>query len=138
MAVILVSACLLGCPCRYKGDGKLNEKVLALAENNTLVPVCPEQLGGLKTPRAPAEEKDGRIITKDGLDVTSAFDLGAQTALKIAKIAKADYAILKARSPSCGSGKIYDGSFCGRLIDGDGRTAALLKQSGFRVISEED
>ena len=138
MANILVSACLLGIPCRYKGDGKRCEAVVALAKEHTLIPVCPEQMGGLPTPRDPAEQQGDRVISKAGADVTEQYAFGAQAALTVAKINKVDMAILKSRSPSCGSGQIYDGSFGGKLIPGDGICAALLKANGIRVLSEED
>ena len=108
---ILVSACLLGVPCRYDGLSKPNEKVLALSKTHTLVPVCPEQLGGRPTPRNPVELKNGRVQEQDGTDHTQAFLQGARQTVRIATIAQADCAILKAKSPSCGFGAIYDGSF---------------------------
>ena len=138
MANILVSACLLGVNCRYKGDGKRNEKILELGNKHTLIPVCPEQLGGLPTPRAPAEQQGGRVINKAGQDVTKAYRSGAEAALYIAKLNHVKFAVLKSRSPSCGSGMIYDGSFSGKLIGGDGVCAALLKQNGIEVFTEDE
>ena len=138
MSVIAVSACLLGVCCRYKGDGKASERILELAKRHTLVGICPEQLGGLATPRAPAEQFDGRVITNEGNDVTSAFEAGAKAALRLIKLANAEFAILKARSPSCGSGRVYDGTFSGVLTDGDGVTARLFKENGIKVFSEEE
>ena len=135
---ILVSACLLGTPCRYDGTGKANGSVLALAKSRTLIPVCPEQLGGLPTPRPPSERKGERILTKNGEDVTAAFCRGAEETLRLASLFGCRQAILKANSPSCGCGQIYDGSFSGRRIAGDGLTAALLKQNGITVKTEED
>jgi len=135
---ILVSACLLGIKCRYDGKSKKNKKVLKLAKKKILIPVCPEILGGLPTPREPAEKRKNRVITKSGKDVTEYFKKGAKEVLKIAKILKIKKAILKQRSPSCGSGQIYDGTFSGRVIKGDGVTTALLKKHKIKVISEED
>lgn len=138
MKPILVSACLLGAACKYSGGDNLCPKVAALAEDHYLVPVCPEQLGGLPTPRTPAERQGDQVITKDGRDVTAAYLRGAQEALKLAKLFGCDTAILKARSPSCGVGAIYDGTFTGTVIPGSGVTAALLEVSGIRVITEEE
>lgn len=137
-APILVSACLLGTPCRYDGTGVADARVLALASKRTMIPVCPEQLGGLPTPRPPAERHDTRVLTRDERDVTAAFARGAQETLRLSKLFSCRIAILKSNSPSCGSGQIYDGCFCGRLIPGDGMTAELLKQEGLTVLSEKD
>lgn len=135
---ILVSACLLGCPCRYDGKSKPNDAVLALMEHHTLIPICPEQMGGLATPRVPAERKDGGVFTERGRDVTEQYRRGAEEALRLAQLYGCKYAILKERSPSCGSGQIYDGSFSRRLIDGDGVTAQLLKAHGITVLGESE
>lgn len=135
---ILVSACLLGCPCRYDGDSRENPAVLALGKEHTLIPVCPEQLGGLPTPRTPSERIGDKVMMKTGEDVTAAYQKGAETALRLAKLLGADLALLKARSPSCGKGTIYDGSFTGKLIPGNGVTAALLMESGIPVFTEEE
>ena len=135
---ILLSACLLGLPCRYDGTGKADERLLALAKTHWLIPVCPEQLGGLPTPRPPAERHDTRVLTRDERDFTAAFTRGAEETLRLAKLFSCRIAILKANSPSCGSGQIYDGCFCGRLVPGDGVAAALLKQAGLTVLSEKD
>lgn len=134
----LCSACLLGVRCRYDGKSKPNEKVLILASRETLIPVCPEQLGGLSTPRTPAEQKGDRVVTKHGDDVTENFKLGAQQALELAKVFGCKEAILKQRSPSCGCGQIYDGTFSGTIVEGDGVTAKLLKENGITVKTEED
>jgi uncharacterized protein YbbK (DUF523 family) len=134
---ILVSACLLGVPCRYDGTGQADARVLAIAKSRPMIPVCPEQLGGLPTPRPPAERHDTRVLTRDERDVTAAFARGAQEALRLAKLFSCRIAVLKANSPSCGSGQIYDGCFRGRLIPGDGLTAALLKEEGLTVLSEK-
>ena len=140
MAKILVSACLLGCPTRYDGASKPSEALLRLAENNVLIPVCPEQLGGLSTPRLPSERTpDGeKVLAKNGADVTEQYRRGAETALRIAELNRVDYCVLKSGSPACGSGLIYDGSFTGRKVPGDGVAAEMLKKAGFRVMTEED
>lgn len=135
---ILVSACLLGCPCRYDGKSKPNERVLALMERHTLIPICPEQMGGLSTPRSPAERKGGGVLTESGIDVTEQYRRGAEEALRLAKLYGCTHAILKERSPSCGSGQIYDGSFSRTLIPGDGVAAALLKAHGITVLGESE
>ena len=135
---ILVSACLLGVPCRYDGTGKADERMVALAKPHHLIPVCPEQLGGLPTPRPSAERNGTRVLTRDDRDVTAPFQRGAEETLRLARLFSCRIAILKANSPSCGSGQIYDGCFCGRLVPGDGMTAALLKQDGLTVLSEKD
>jgi len=136
--IILCSACLLGIKCRYDGKDKLNKKVIELSKKKILIPVCPEQLGGLSTPREPAEQKGKRVITKSGKDVTQNFKKGAKEVLKLAKLLGSKEAILKQKSPSCGFGKIYDGSFSGQLIKGNGVTAALLKRNKIKIITEED
>ena len=136
---ILVSACLLGTPCRYDGASKANAAIMALQEGHTLVPVCPEVLGGLPTPRPPAErQEDGRIVNRAGADVTAQYQSGAQAALKLARQEGCTMAILKARSPSCGKGKIYDGSFSGNLVPGDGTAARCLSEAGVLVLDEDE
>jgi len=134
----LCSACLLGVNCRYDGQSKQNKKVINLAKREPLIPICPEQLGGLPTPREPAEQKREKVITKQGLDVTDNFKQGAEQVLRLAKLFGIKEAILKQRSPSCGVGQIYDGTFSGKIISGDGVTTTLLKENGVRVSSEED
>lgn len=134
----LCSACLLGIKCRYDGKSKPNKKVIKLAKKEALIPVCPEQLGGLSTPREPAEQRKGKVITKSGKDVTENFKKGAREVLKLAKLLGIKEAILKQRSPSCGCGQIYDGTFSGKIVKGDGVTAALLKKNRIKVISDED
>lgn len=136
--IILCSACLLGIKCRYDGESKSNKKVLKLAKKEFLIPVCPEQLGGLPTPREPAEQRGRKVFTKSRKDVTKSFKRGARQVLKIAKLFGIKEAIFKQRSPSCGCGQIYDGTFSGRIIRGDGVTTALLKRNGIKVVSEED
>ena len=135
---ILVSACLLGINSRYCGGGCLNEDVASLAENHSLIPVCPEQLRGMPTPREPDEIRDGRVYEKNGKDNTDIFQKGADETLRLVMLLKADMAILKQNSPSCGSSMIYDGTFSGKKIPGSGITAALLIKSGIRVISEDE
>ena len=135
---ILVSACLLGCPCRYDGKSKPNDAVLSLMEHHTLIPVCPEQMGGLATPRVPAERKDGGVFTEQGGDVTAQYLRGAEQALHLAQLYGCSCAVLKERSPSCGSREIYDGTFSRKLIAGDGVTAELLKANGIAVYGESE
>ena len=132
---LLVSACLLGCPCRYDGASKPCPAVLALAERHELVPVCPEQLGGLPTPRPPAERREDRVVTQSG-DVTEQYRRGAEETLKLCKLLGCEAAVLKERSPSCGHGQVYDGTFSGTLTAGDGVTAALLAAHGIPVYGE--
>ncbi len=134
---ILISACLLGVCCRYDGQSKANPVILALAGKHELIPVCPEQLGGLPTPRPPSEIREGRVVNSLGLDVMAQYQKGAAETLRLFAFLKADLAILKARSPSCGCGQVYDGSFSSALIPGDGITAQLLKANGIPVLTEE-
>lgn len=135
---ILVSACLLGLYCRYDGQSKRNDRVLALAEKHQLIPVCPEQLGGLPTPRPPAEIRNGRVINHAGQDVTAQYEKGATEALRLYDLLHCDCALLKARSPSCGAEQVYDGTFSGTLIPGQGVAAKLLSQRYITVLSEEN
>ena len=125
---LLVSACLLGTPCRYDGKSKKNEAVCALAERFELIPVCPEVLGGLPTPRTPSERRGACVVRKDRR--------GAECALETVRREGVLAAVLKERSPSCGSGEIYDGTFTGALTAGDGVTAELLKANGITVYGE--
>ena len=138
MAKILVSACLFGCACRYKGDSCKNEALLALAKKHTLIPVCPEQLGGLPTPRDPSEICGDKVVSSAGKDVTAGYRKGAQAALYIAETVGANAAVLKANSPSCGKGIIYDGTFTGNKTAGDGVTAKLFTRSDIAVFTEEE
>jgi uncharacterized protein YbbK (DUF523 family) len=135
---ILISACLLGINCRYDATSKTIPELEELMVKHTLIPVCPEQLGGLSTPRNPAETQGDLVFDKDSVDVTEEFIKGAEETLKIAKLYNCKYAILKERSPSCGSGKIYDGTFSKILIDGDGFAAKLLKKNGIKVLGESE
>lgn len=136
--MILISACLAGLHCRYDGKDKPNEHVMRLIAEGKAIPVCPEQLGGLPTPRPCSQIKENRVITEDGEDVTVQFHRGAEEALAIAKLAGAKKAILKSKSPSCGSGKIYDGNFTGTLISSDGIFTALCKRNGIEVVTEDE
>lgn len=136
--MMLVSACLAGIPCRYDGGKKTDPVVQELVRTGQAIPVCPEQLGGLTTPRQPAEIRDGRVLSRGGQDVTAQFQRGAAIALEMAREYGCHEAILKARSPSCGKGWIYDGGFAGQLKKGDGVTAALLIANGIVVRTEEE
>ena len=137
---ILISACLLGASCRYDGrsvplDGEL---LVMLAKSHTLIPVCPEIYGGLPTPRPPAEITHDCVINAEGHDVTEAYRRGAEEALRMAKLFGCEAAILKEKSPSCGVGRIYDGSFSRTLTDSDGITARLLLDAGIKVYGESE
>lgn len=135
---ILISACLLGYSVRYDGKSKINETIRDLSKEHTLIPVCPEVLGGLSTPRVKAEIKDDKVINFNGEDVSDNYFKGANIVLDIAKLNNVDLCILKSKSPSCGSNKIYDGNFNGTLIKGDGIATRLLKDNGFKVIDESE
>lgn len=135
---ILVSACLLGKKCKYNGGNNLNQGVLDFVEGHEVIGVCPEQLGGLSTPRLPAEIVAGVVTNKEGVSVDNEFRKGAQAALTIALENKADLAILQSRSPSCGVKEIYDGSFSGKKIKGQGVFAKLLVKHGIKVLDAED
>ncbi len=144
----LCSACLMGHKCRFDGSSRPHEKVLELAKKETLIPICPEQLGGLLIPRPSSEivggdghdvlEGRARVVHQGDKDVTKHYVRGAKEVLGIAKMYNVTEAILKSHSPSCGIGQIYDGSFSKILKKGHGVTAALLKAHGIKVISEED
>lgn len=133
---LMISACLLGCHCRYDGVSKAHPLVSQLAQCHTLVPICPEQLGGLSTPRPPAERCQGRVISSAGPDVTEPYHRGAEEALHLYQLLGCEGAILKERSPSCGHGTIYDGTFSGTLVPGDGVTAELFTAQGIPVWGE--
>lgn len=144
----MVSACLIGINCAYDGRNRVNHVLLEQFKKGELIPVCPEQLGGLRTPRQSAEISRGigidvlkgkaKVIEEDGTDVTESFLCGAYEVLIIARSLKVKEAILKERSPSCGIRKIYDGTFSNRLIDGSGVTTALLKKYKIEVKSNEE
>jgi len=139
----LVSSCLAGINCRYDGKNNLNKKAVELVKAGKAFPVCPEVLGGLNTPRDPAEiivdQKGNKsVMTEKGEDLTAQFKLGAEKTLKIARIIEAEKVILQQRSPSCGCGKIYDGTFKGNLKAGYGLTAELLIEYGIEVLTEAD
>ena len=146
--MILVSACLCGVNCKYSGGNNFNYKVDKLFKDGKAIAICPEVLGGLDTPRPPHEIIDGdgrgvldgmcRVKSKDNLDSTKAFLKGAYETLRIAKIINPEYIILKTNSPSCGFKTIYNGKFNGVKIQGNGVTAELLFQNGYRILSEED
>lgn len=138
MENILVSACLLGIGCRYDGKHKADPEVIKLRERYNLIPVCPEIYGGLPTPRTPSERIGDKVMMRDGTDVTENYKRGAEEALRLCRIYNIRCAVLKERSPSCGKGKIYDGSFSGTLTERDGVTAELLAANGIRVIGESE
>ena len=131
---ILVSACLLGENCKYNGKNNYSERVAKYLEGHEVIPVCPEVLGGLPTPRDPSEIVSGEVINCKGVNVDRQFREGAEEALRIAKENGIDLAILQSRSPSCGVKQIYDGNFTGKLIPGQGVFAQLLEKNGFRVM----
>ena len=135
---ILISGCLLGLSCRYDGNSKGLDKALIekLKSRHNLIPACPEQLGGLPTPRNPSERIGEGIFMDNGSDVSARYRLGAEQALYLAKLFGCEAAILKERSPSCGCGEIYDGTFSGTLTAGDGVTAELFKANGIPVYGE--
>lgn len=136
---LLVSACLLGDACRYDGKSKPCEAVLRLRESHTLIPICPEVMGGLSTPRVPSEvQKDGTVRNREGLDVTLQYQTGAREVLQVALNENCEGAILKERSPACGKGRIYDGSFTKTLTEGNGICADLLLQNGISVLGESE
>jgi uncharacterized protein YbbK (DUF523 family) len=135
---ILVSACLLGTNCKYSGGNNYSEEVMEYLKDYEIIPICPEQLGGLPTPRPASEIIGDKVINNEGTDVTSNYQKGAEEALKIAKLLGIKKALLKAKSPSCGNGKIYDGTFSGTVIDGYGVTATLLKNNNVDLYTEEN
>ena len=138
MENLLISACLLGVQCRYDGGSKPVMPTVALMEQYHLIPICPEQLGGLPTPREPSERRADTVVSRSGADVTAQFRRGAEQALHLARIFGCKKAVLKERSPSCGAGEIYDGSFTGARVPGDGVTAQLLKANGIAVFGESE
>lgn len=136
---VLVSACLLGQPVRYDGQSKgiVSDWLAALGAEGRVLSFCPEVAGGLPTPRAPAERQGERVLTESGLDVTAEFDRGAELALQLCQAQGIRFALLKEGSPSCGSGRIYNGRFEGISVTGAGKTTALLRRHGIRVFSED-
>lgn len=146
--MILVSSCLCGEKCKYSGGDNYSQAVMDYCKGREMVKVCPEVMGGLSTPRLPAEIINGtaedvlmgkgKVVNKEGEDVTMAFIKGAKAVLELAETHHIKEAILKAHSPSCGKGKVYDGHFCGRLIEGNGLTAQLLLDAGLVVKTEKD
>lgn len=135
---ILVSACLLGENCRYDGGNNLIEKIKRLEEKHEIYPFCPEVEGGAPIPRIPCEIVNHRVVDKEGNDLTDLFMRGAESTLRLVQKERIEAAILKQRSPSCGYGKIYDGSFSGNIIIGNGITADLLTKKGVKIFTEED
>lgn len=133
---ILVSACLLGENCKYSGGNNKCDEIIELGKRHKLIPVCPECFGGLPIPRVPSEIKNGRVYAKTEEDLTEAFEDGAEKSLYVAEESGCQLAILKERSPSCGFGEIYDGSFSGKTIQGNGITAQLLYEHGIVVLGE--
>ena len=133
---VLVSACLLGVPCRYDGQSKRHPLAQELCRRHRVIPVCGEIFGGLPTPRPPAEICGQRVVTREGADVTAAYRRGAEAVLELARLTGAEAAVLKERSPSCGSGAVYDGTFSGTLTAGWGVAAGLLREQGIRVLGE--
>lgn len=138
MQKILISACLVGEKCNYKGEGKYTPDVEKLKEKYELVLFCPEVEGGLKVPRTPSEIRKDFVVMKDGRDVTKQFNDGAHKALMLCKYLGITKAVLKENSPSCGTHKVYNGYFLDQLIPGMGITAALLKKNGIEVFSENE
>lgn len=134
----LASGCLVGLCCRYDGKSKPHPLLKAMYEAGEVQVICPESLSGLPVPRLPAEQKDGRVLLKSGEDVTEAFVRGAELAFLKARQSGLRKVVLKARSPSCGVGEVYDGSFTGHTMPGDGIFTAMLKEAGFEVCTEED
>lgn len=136
MKNVLISACLYGQKCRYDGGDNLIAELDLLRDKCTLIPVCPEVSGGLETPRNPSEIVGNRVVMNDGRDVTAEYTKGAEIALRTAIENGCEVALMKAKSPSCGYGRIYDGTFSRTLTDGDGITVKLLKEHGIKVFDE--
>lgn len=136
--MILVSACLCGINCKYNGSNNYDEKIFNLLKEGKAIPICPEQLGGLTTPRVPSEIKNGKVINKEGIDVTDNFIKGANEVLELTKKLNIKKAILKSKSPSCGKGKIYSGNFDNKLVDGNGILTEQLLKNGIEVINSDE
>lgn len=135
---IMVSACLLGENCKYNGGNNLNPELLRLLAGHTVIPVCPEVLGGLPVPRIPAEIVNGAVVNRKGISVDDAFRRGAEKALELAAAERPDLIILQSRSPSCGARQVYDGTFSGTLVRGKGVFAEMAANAGFRVMDAEE
>jgi len=135
--MILVSACLAGVECRYNSTSHAIPKIIEMVKKGKAIPICPELLAGLSIPRHPAEQQNGTILSSNGDNQTSDYLLGSTIALKIALLIHCEKAIVKSNSPTCGCGVIYDGTFSGRLITGDGLFTKLLKENGIEVCTEE-
>ena len=140
--MLLVSGCLVGINCKYNGGNNYDERIFKLVKEGKAIPVCPEQLGGLKTPRNPAEiqikDKERKVTTCEGEDVTIQYIKGAEEVLKLAKALDINEAILQPRSPSCGKGLIYDGNFSKNKIEGNGIAADLLMKNGIKVYMPDE
>jgi uncharacterized protein YbbK (DUF523 family) len=134
----LVSACLAGVNCRHDAKNKINDKIKNLVDSGQAIIACPEELGGLSTPRVPCEMILNKVVSKIGVDCTKEFNLGANKTLEIAKNNGVNKAILKSKSPSCGYGVVYDGTFLGNLVSGNGLTADLLSKNGIEIFNEEN
>ena len=138
----IVSACLVGINCKYDGKNNYNKEIEKLVYDGQAIPLCPEVMGGLSTPRVPSEiiviDGEERVISKEGIDVTSEFLLGAKKTLEVAQILNINTAILQKRSPSCGVYEIYDGSHTNKIIKGEGITTKLLKKHNINVITEDE
>jgi len=135
---ILVSACLMGDNCRFDGRNRLRSELPGLLKDDQLIPVCPEVEGGLSIPRPPAEIRGNRVYRENGEDITAQFKQGAEICLEKGRSQAADLAVLKSRSPACGCGHIYDGTFSGTLVKGDGIFTQILKNANIKCISDED
>lgn len=135
---IAVSACLLGENCKYNGENNYSFSLVKILENHQVIPICPEVMGGLPTPRTPAEVVNGVVLTKEGRSVDAEFKKGAEIALDLVKKYGADLVVLQSRSPSCGVGVIYDGSFNGKLIEGNGIFVKALNKEGIKAIDVEE
>lgn len=135
--MIAVSNCLLGNNCKYSGGNNYNQTVIDFLKNKEYIGICPEVMGGLSTPRPPSEIVGNKVLTNRGDDVTFEFLQGAKLCLDLCTKNNVTLAILKSNSPSCGNGKIYDGSFSGKIIDGNGLTAKLLLDNNIKVIDEK-
>ena len=140
--MILVSACLVGLNCKYNGENNFNEKIFNLVKEGKAIPICPEQLGGLTTPRRPSEIKiiDGNryVFNNEGINVTKEYEKGAKEVLNLCKKLNITKVILKDRSPACGKGQIYDGTFSGTLTKGNGILTDLLLENNIEVVSLEE